>query len=351
MNWFKEAPVSAELDPYQAQLKQVEDFLKSRHPELFTASVSEQESLREDLVAREQAINDEEVLSLFEKYKIQATIHENPDGTFGLPVTQHFSAERLPLGYGYKGGAARVLLLRSLGLDTDCTPRDIDIVRIAEQEPEPGADHFVSEKFMPEDYSHGRGVEPIGEIARYLETRDLTINEIFTTDEVITMSRQCLLDTIRRVIRPTAYERERNSGSVSSAILSKIIRFYAEAIVLYGDASLADVDDMELEESFISPFYLALNLDRAMGRGASIAQSFVDELVERGQIPDHVDTAEEAAYYLNSLLWRGDFYYRHAPEQQFGEEYALLAEDEFEALPFFVGHGKNRTFISKSKKS
>ncbi|MFH1632265.1 MAG: hypothetical protein ABIA47_04615 [bacterium] len=46
----------------------------------------------------------------------------------------------MPAGYGYEGGAARSLLMRALEIDLTYTPRDLDIIRLSDEEPSPGAD-------------------------------------------------------------------------------------------------------------------------------------------------------------------------------------------------------------------
>src|SRR5690606_15392740 len=96
---------------------------------------------------------------------------------FRLPVETHFSAERIPEGYYYKGGAARALLLRPLGVDTAAFPRDIDIVRVAEgySDHDDDRDDEVSKYFMAEDYEHGDGVEVTSSYQWYFESRDFTL--------------------------------------------------------------------------------------------------------------------------------------------------------------------------------
>ena len=140
-------------------------------------------------------------------------IREIADDVFEITVKDHFSERRLPQGYGYKGGTARALLLRTIGMDPSYIPRDIDVMSFNSTNPD--VDRQVAEEFMSDDLEmskSGNVIEPYDD--DYFETRDVTINKLYATDEKIIVTKQCLLDTVRHIIRPTQYELDQFSGSL-----------------------------------------------------------------------------------------------------------------------------------------
>lgn len=165
------------------------------------------------------------------------------------------------------------------------------------------------------------GVEVLFDAADYFSTRDLTLNEALANDTSITVTKACLLDSVRRIIRLTEYEQREFEGA-GPKMLSKILRFYAESIHRYGEGNIGSVESYEFERYFINPFWLSLQLDRACSIGTSVAEVYVDELKKRGQLPGKITSVAEAASYLASIMGqRGtSFYYRYAPTEQFHAE-------------------------------
>jgi hypothetical protein len=127
-------------------------------------------------------------------------------------------------------------------------------------------------------------------------------------------------------------------------MLAKALRLYTENIHKYGNAKLENIDDYKLENYFIAPFWLAVNLDRAYQRGKIFAQEYIDELISRGQLPNYIINPEIAANYLLDLMYDStNFYYRYAPQKQFEIEDKLAEDyelDELDALPKFESHHK-----------
>jgi hypothetical protein len=331
--------------PFKDQLSWV---YADMFPEAFEPVDNEKQTqLEEGLSDREAILDDMELTQALDEYGIDgSSIEKEAGGRLTIPVKDHFGEKRLPEGYAYKGGAARSLLMRSLDVDPRYIPRDIDVVRVIDKEPYPGADDEVAKEFMPEDFETGHGVEVLYEphpededydegsdkFDGYFGSRDLTLNEVLATDESVTATRECVLDTVRHIIRLTDFEE--NSGWESGfsgagpKMLSKILRFYAESIHRYGKAEIQNVADGQFERSFIKPFWLALQLDRACDVSSAVSDQFVKELTSSGQIPDDIQTVEEAASYLARLM-KGDikpFYFRHAPEEQFTAEAEWLEE-------------------------
>lgn len=319
--------------PFEGELKRI---YAKMYPDAFSPVEQKiQEAQQVDLERKEARIQDLDLMEVADEYGVSTeAIERREDGIYILPVFNHFSEEkRLPEGYAYKGGAARALLLRSLGIDPTYQPRDVDVVRLTVEEPKQGMDDQVSQEFMPEDYENGYGVEVLGDQEEYFGTRDLTINEVLATDTDVLASKQAILDSIRRIIRLTDYERE-DYGAAGPKMLSKILRFYAESVYRYGEASIQGVEDWEFEDSFITPFWLALQLDRAVDVSSDVAEKYVEELVKKRQLPEDVSSVEDAANYLFSILRQGEkpFYYRHAPTEQFNVEAAWF-EKQFDSDP------------------
>lgn len=206
------------------------------------------------------------------------------DGHFHFPVKDRGGLEALPSGYGLKGGAARHLLRLSLGLPIARPPRDIDVVRLADVEPYDGADNELGYHYMRNDYEDGYGVEHIHSLNAYFHERDLTINEVLAVDEEVIATEEAVRDTVDGTIRLAAYTQ--NNGK---KLRAKMLRFAAQSV----DHCLHEDWQGPLE---IPSFWLAVNLDRA------IATEYVRLLREHSQLPQHIQTPEEAATWLQKDL-------------------------------------------------
>lgn len=310
------------------------------YPKITGADLQLQEALQTKVSLRERTVNDRELLEVLAAYGIDQNLIEiDQNGRYHVKVNEHFTQDRLPEGYGYAGGAARVLLLKNLGISPKFSPRDLDIVRFLPEEPEMGLDDKLARKYSPDDYRHGYGVNPITDLGEYFSTRDFTMNEILATDDEIITTRGGLLDNIRHIIRLTEYSKD---TSPDSKLLAKCLRFYAGAIHRWDEAALEDIDEYYLEWGFITPFWLALNLDKAYQEGSHVAEAFIEELKRRQQLPEEIKTVEEAAEYLLGLIRDRDFYYRHAPTRQFEvEDHWLEDYKEYEKYPSSLGMGRH----------
>ncbi len=341
-------------EPFNPVIDLKIDTKSLRLPEL-KLSAMELEKAREETEKIEKASQAISLDKKFQAYNIPKEIYKNikfykiidylDEGAivFSIPVLKHFSDKKLPEGYGYKGGAARALLLRSLGINPLYQPRDIDIVRLAKNQAYEGADDEISKEFMPDDYKNGHGAEPIKDFDDYFAKRDLTINEVLATDEKIYATTDCIFDNIRHILRITKFEKYNydSSGRIGPKMLSKILRFYAEAIERYDDASIENVEEWQFNASFISPFWLALQLDRAFEIGPKVAENFVHQLIKQKQLPENIKNANQALEYLLDIMGDDCFYFRHAPDWQY--------ENELEWIEYFdeMGYDEDYTHLPK----
>ncbi len=319
---------------------------KLTRTEARTRTLEIQQTLEASYLERESALKDKEIIGALREYGLDPSgVEREPNGLFRLPVKSHFSKRRLPKTegdsfYAYKGGAARSLLLRSLRIDPTHEPRDVDIMAFG-LEPKPGLDTQVAEQFMPDDFKHGDRVERLESFDRaiedYFETRDLTLNEVLATDEVIWTTRLCLLDSIRRIIRVTPFERDSYHDEVGPKMLAKILRLYTEGIERWGNMTIAH-DDWSFEGAFIQPFWLALQLDKACQQSLVLGEVYVKELVARRQIPKTIKTIEEAVTYLSAEVF--NFAFRHAPVEQFSLE-EKWAQMKIANTPKRIGLGRD----------
>ena len=216
-----------------------------------------------------------EILKTFLK---EHTFIINQDGHIEI---SHTIESELPVGYGFKGGSARSLLREILGLKV-IPPRDIDVIRLSAEEPYEGADTEIAQKYMAQDFEFGDGVEFVDSTINYFNTRDFTINEVYTSESQIFATEQCIRDTIRNIIRTTEYERRVYSkiGEIGSKMKAKMLRLHAEQMYSIGVSSIPENDRNEIEKSFINPFWLAVQLDRAFERSHEVAEQFTQLLIE-----------------------------------------------------------------------
>ncbi len=133
---------------------------------------------------------------------------------------------KLPLGYAFKGGAARVGMLNILGINTrKIFPRDIDLVRIGQNESE--LDRLLAARYMAEDFKYGHGVELQASIYAYFESRDLTINELFMSGRKMTFSHAAFEDLKAGNIRLSALYRS-GRRELKGKLICKMLRLKAE---------------------------------------------------------------------------------------------------------------------------
>lgn len=178
--------------------------------------------------------------------------------------------------YGYKGGAARLVLSQSLGEPVwNYVPRDVDIVRIGIGSER--TDWLVAKQFMPEDFAHGAGVEILSDEAEYFSTRDTTINEVLVIGSRVTCTVLCLEDFLNSVLAPTPHSMQ-STGQVEGRTLAKLLRFQA--------ISEIEGRPMRLERlgtiPEVQPFDIALHLDRALARSAKVAELYVKNCISYG---------------------------------------------------------------------
>lgn len=314
--------------------------LKELYPEICKQTEQEREQLREDVEEREEIVDEMDIETFLEEYGCNLEyVEEIKDDLVVVTIDSHFydESDQLPEGYGYSGGAARALLLRSLGIDPQAEPRDVDVIRFADEEPEVGQDRELARKHMPKDFEDGHGVRKVDE--NYFETRDLTVNQVYACDDQaeIVATKQAIKDNVRHILRVTEYEKEQYGG-VGPKMLSKMIRFYVERIDKYGEAEIEDLDEKELEEYFINPFWLAVQLERAEENSSRHAMNYIKELRKRGQIPDEYSTIGEAASYLLDLLRDDDFYFRSVDPSE-GQFQLEEKWKEYESIPAQEGMG------------
>lgn len=224
--------------------------------------------------------------------------------------------ETLPDGYGYKGGVARSKLREVLRLPF-IPPRDIDLIRLTQYQPQPDMDKILAEKYMSQDFEFGDGVE-ITTDAVYMSTRDFTINEVYVVGNKIVATEQCIRDTLRNIVRVTDAERENyQSGSriLGPKMKAKALRFHTEQLYTMGVSNIPEDDNNEIESSFINPFWLAVQLDRCFERGENVAESFTSLLKQYKIIPDDIKNALDLGDYLLGEVY--DFKFRNAPKLQY----------------------------------
>ncbi|MDO8482361.1 MAG: hypothetical protein Q7S86_00920 [bacterium] len=301
------------------------DYFAETYPDTVKISANKESELLVETRQRDEMVSEKGLRDVLEANHVSTkNMRELGDGKW-VVLYKEQPRENLPEGYALKGGAARHYLRESLGLSTDF-PRDYDVVRLSEKEPYDGADSEIARRFMPKDFEFGDGVEYVPDLGGYFNTRDLTINEVLATREQIIATESAILDTLRNILRLTPFERNNynSNGEAGPKMLAKLLRFYSEALQLHGDApSILDIGHERIDTVSISPFWLAVNLDRAFERGRSYAVEYVNTLLVNNQLPQSVQTPEEAINYLLDCMSDESFIFRSAPVDVF------QAEDEW----------------------
>lgn len=201
--------------------------------------------------------------------------YENmPLCAYGIPrdVLEQAGLDELPKGIAIVGGAARALLQAAV-LGEKASIRDVDLAALAGVTPDDIDFDQLGEKYMPDDYRHGHGVQE-AEVDAYFATRDLTVNEVFVVDGVVVSTERCLDDLEKKIIRPTEYESEGWSTGIGPRLSMKAKLFSVIYQSEYGKGSC---------EGFTMPSdsgesYEALALNKAFQYGFDISREFLEEI-------------------------------------------------------------------------
>lgn len=268
--------------------------------------------------------SDEVLRSFLERYGVDIALEKISPTLFSIDTSSEDLSdfETLPEGYAYIGGSARSVLARVLKIDTQATPRDIDIVRISTDD---SLDEELSMQYMPDDFKHGYGVKEIDE--DYFETRDFTINEVLFFQNKIFLSKECLLDTVRGIIRFTNHEKKESYYGekyyINDKLMAKAVRVAAER---FEDGQSAKIEKEVFEFQDINYFHISLHLDRALEQGNNIAQTYVNILKRLKQIPENISTPEKLQEFLKN---RSDFVFRFCAKSTLEKEKEMLRDEEF----------------------
>ena len=251
--------------------------------------------------------------------KKEVAIRKNESGQLEIPIENLPTfIPRLPEGYGYKGGAARTILEYALGLPIS-PPRDLDIVFVGESEDVTLSDD-LAEKYMPDDFENGYGVEPLEE--DYFGTRDFTLNEVLYDGGKIICTRKCLTDLLRNIIRFTDYEKHESYTPdrefyIYPKLLAKAVRMVALARTRGHQRARITREIGPLRGWGIDDFHLALHLDRAMEQGPEVAKAYMDIMHKNGIIPSEIQSVND---FFKYLMTKTDFIFRCAPPQEIEED-------------------------------
>lgn len=273
----------------------------------------------------------EELLTRWLKrfYDLEVEIKENNNGTFGMKVdTMQDGVPQLPEGYGIKGGGARAALRSILQIEAE-PPRDIDLVYVGQDEQNMEVSRQLAETYMPDDLEFGYGVETLEE--DYFSSRDFTWNELLYTDGQVVCSKQCLLDTVRNVVRITDYEKQESYRGdpffVNPKLLAKAVRFVAAARAHGNNKMALSEDTDQAVEMGIDYWHIALHLNRSFEQGEAVAQEYVEELINRGLLPSTIQDGVGALHYLSEET---DFIFRAEAADVLDREIQLAEELDLE---------------------
>lgn len=260
---------------------------------------------------------EEALMRLLAIYGVEdINIKKIADNLYEIPINKADNYQKLDSEYAYKGGAARNILEQELGFKNVAPARDLDLAKIVKND-NIEKDRQMAKKYSPDDLKNGHGVENLEE--DYFETRDFTINELLVTNNKIILTKDCLLDTARGIIRFTDYEKrdliynddaeddsdlyfggpKNNNKSTyldkyKEEKLNNRSRFFvndklmAKALRLFVNQSSRRNTKLSDEELYqyldINNFHIALHLDRALEQGYEIAVAYIEKLIELGQL-------------------------------------------------------------------
>ena len=202
----------------------------------------------------------------------------------------------LPTGYCFIGGVARNVILSEFG-ETTNAPRDLDIVAVADLQPDHSLMRELSVRYMPNDTRHGHGIK-VENLYQYFMTRDFILNEILVDNNQIYATPEALQDLKNKAIRPVkrnpeqwfSYTQQREG--IPPKLVMKALRLQIEFEALYGQGKIDGIEEWQWQYDAIPLFFLALALDKAYQLGDALATRFYAKLLQIGLVnPDGSEAA------------------------------------------------------------
>lgn len=214
----------------------------------------------------------------------------------------------LPQGVAVMGGVARSITRQFLTGDIEPI-RDIDLVHINDREGDqpvsPEELERLSQKFMPEDYAFGHGIQPES-FEHYFRTRDFTINESLILNNQLYFTESAKNDFLENIIRPTYKELPNHQDELSSRLFLKALMM--QSVIAEFTDSIPTLEDINYIDR-IRTFDIALMLNKCISRGAEVAQSFTANLVDWDVISeDFLGRPLAAARELRQSLYNFSYY-------------------------------------------
>lgn len=204
-----------------------------------------------------------------------------------------FPDKPLPPGYWYKGGCARALFFKRLGIPCP-KPRDIDLVQqqdiaVKHSDAHPELQEADAIEKFGGYYEDADGyiesTDPAFE--DYFFSRDFTINEVLANDHEILFTKAALQDALERQLRVTSAQRNQNDRYQNSVkTLARLIRFSIDLSHVDPDHPwMIDASAQEgLTQEILdkNTFYIFLHLDRILERGLAWGEWYLEEWHKHG---------------------------------------------------------------------
>lgn len=215
--------------------------------------------------------------------------------------------QELPEGICVMGGVARSIARELLTGEIEPI-RDIDLVAIndfADGELNDDVIDEYSKKYMLDDYNYGHGIG-FENLDNYFNTRDFTVNQVLIHKGELLISEQAIDDFEENIIRPTKFEKPYEDWYLKSKLAVKglLMKVVLDDI----SESVSTLEDFNINAYRMSPFFVALGLNKAFDRGKETARNFTNLLVEYEILKvGFYNMPEEAA---KSLRTETDFVFR-----------------------------------------
>lgn len=231
---------------------------------------------------------------------------------FRLPeaITKRYEfLTKLPKNVAVMGGMARSIAREIITGDREPI-RDIDLVNILGSDGESYNDwktlDSLAAEYMPDDYAFGHGIQS-ETLERYFGTRDFTINEALVMNGALVVSSQAYDDLQENIIRPTEYEQPDSRRPASGRLALRALTM--QTVLRECTSSYPLIEDMNIDSDYIGSFDVAVQLNKAMSRGAETAERFTELLADYNIIPAELGGKPKATarYLLKYRVYNFEF--------------------------------------------
>ncbi len=274
-------------DIFNTEMGEYEEYGDEYYEEETEDVVSEENSQSSEVYEDEE--DDGGDWDLYSDNRMELYENEHKFQLYQLPeniLRRYPFIEELPERIAIMGGMARSIAREIVTGESKNREavRDIDLVNIIDNDGScyvsPGVRDQLSAEYMPDVFEQGQRMNN-DTLEHYFDSRDFTVNQALIMNGQLILSNAAKNDFQENIVRPSHFEKPRESSWLKSSIAMKAL--FMKAVTGEFTKTVPTLEDLTFGQVF--PADVADYMDRAMERGIEVMHAYTRELAEWGIIP------------------------------------------------------------------